>query len=397
MNRLDQFLSAAARSMRIMPATLRDDELRELRGHLEQRAEDYCGQGMSDDAAQMRALESLGSPRALGAKLCDAWEGIAFSGWRLAAAIVGVTAFLLFAVIALIWAIALIPMNSEAGLFPEIVPMLCAFYIALPLFCGLMFSRWLGRRGCIVATLYFLALALGKLTVTFPASAAFAAPPANFVAIVNAAWFAYFWVALAFAGAWAESAWRTQTRYLATVGARAMEQKRLFWIRFNLKFWRNALLFIALGGALYSGRVWRQFHPQTPVATLQKYLVLNRQMNGGDFDAPKTVMTRELPARSAAEIAGTQTRIWFQIEMRMTPQYAARRVAYLKQLINGPEQEKPFDDETLRLSLKRMQRNSQIIQGTATLIKTPTGWKVDAKSFDSSQLNAWAYDLAYQR
>ena len=397
MNRLDQFLNIAARQMRAMPAALRDDELRELRGHLQQRAQDYTGEGMSEDEAQIKALEGLGSPRKLGAKLCDAWEGIAWSWWRLIAAIAGVTAFLLFAVLALIWAMALLPLSDSMALLPEVVPLLCGVYIVSPLFCGALFSHWLGRRGCLVATLYFLALALGNFTVIFPESAAFAAPPANFVAIVNGAWFAYFWTALAFIGAYAESTRHRQARYLATVGAHSLPLKRRFWVRFNLRLWRNALLFAVLGGALYAGRVWRQFHPQTPTATLRNYLVLNRQMNGGDFEAPLTLATRELSPQSAAEIAGQRTRIWFQIELRMTPQYAARRVAYLKQLINRPEKERPFEDKTLRLSLTRMQRNRQIIQGTASLIKTPTGWKVDEKSFDSSRLSGWAYDLAYQR
>ena len=102
-------------------------------------------------------------------------------------------------------------------------------------------------------------------------------------------------------------------------------------------------------------------------------------------------------AQSPAEIAGTHTRIWFQIELRMTPQSAARRVAYLKQLLNEPAQQKPFGDKTLQLSLKRMQRNRQVIQGTATLIKTPKGWEVDRNTFDNSRLSGWACDLAYQR
>ena len=144
MNRLDQFLNIAARQMRILPAATRDEELRELRGHLEQRVEDYQNAGLPDDAAQMRALESLGSPRRLGASLCDAWEGIPFSWWRLLAAIVGVTAFLLFGMAFVILALVTIPLNSETALLPEITPAFCAFYMALPLFCGLLFSHWLG-------------------------------------------------------------------------------------------------------------------------------------------------------------------------------------------------------------------------------------------------------------
>lgn len=399
MKRLDQFLNVAARQMRAMPAAARDDELRELRGHLEQRVEDYLGAGMADDAAQLRALEGLGSPRKLGASLCDAWEGIAWSWWRLAAAIAGVTAFLLFGLLATILALAIIPLNSELALLPEIVPLLCAFYLSLPLFCGLLFSHWLGRRGCIVATLYFVALALGSFTVTFPrASAAFAAPPASFAAIVSAAWFPSLWILLAFVGAWAQQRWRLRNRHqLALACSQPLPPSRFLVVPLNFDWWRNAVLFTVVFGAFYVGRVWLSFHPQTPTATLRNYLIVNRQMNGGDFEPPKILATRELPAQSAAEIAGRQKRIWFKIEARMTPQYAARRVAYLKQLLNRPEQQKPFGDETLRRSLARMQRNQQIIQGMATLVKTPKGWKVDEQSFRGSHLSDWAYDLYYER
>ena len=397
MNRLDQFLSVAARSMRVLPAATREDELRELRGHLEQRAEDYENQGMSGDDAQTRALEGLGSARTLGAKLCDAWEGIAFGWWRLAAALAGVSAFLLFATLALIWAIALLPMSAATALLPEIVLLLCAVFIALPLLCGVLFSHWLGRRGCIVATLYFAALALNNLTLIFPApSIAFAAPPANFVTFVDAAWFPYLWVVLAFVGAWAGQSWRIKQRYkMALAGARLSPPSRVLWMPLNPKWGRNAALAIVIVGVLYTARVWTRFHPRTPKATLYSYLVLHRQMNGGDFEPPKILALRELPAKNPAEIAGTQKRIAFEIEERMTPNYQARRVAYLKQLINAPEREKPFEDRTLRLSLVRLQRNRQITKGVAWLAKTPDGWQIKTTSGPSP--GDWAYDLAFQR
>ena len=155
MKRLDQFLSVAARQMRIMPAALRDDELRELRGHLEQRAEDFENAGMSDDAAYARALESLGSPRALGAKLCDSWEGIAFSWWRLAAAIVGAIA------LQWLWSVAnlLVYALTEKEPFVSLTEPLWSLMTwlhPLPAFAtGWLFSRFLGRRGLLWATLYF--------------------------------------------------------------------------------------------------------------------------------------------------------------------------------------------------------------------------------------------------
>ena len=389
MNPLDQFLRVAARSMRIMPATLRDDELRELRGHLEQRAEDYIGAGMSENEAQARAVEGLGSPRKLGAKLCDAWEGIAFSWWRLAAAIAGVTAFLVFGIAFVTLAFVTIPLNSEIALLPEVVPVLFGLYLALPLLCGLIFSRWLGRRGCMAATLYFLALALAHFTVTFPADAqSMEAPPAYVSALANAAWFPYFWVALAFTGAWAESVWRTQTRFLATVGARSIEQKRLFWMQFNLKLWRNALLILILASALYPLRVWLQFHPQTPRAMLKNTLLT---ISPQGFAAPEILELRELPPANDAQRAGREQRFYFRVAASAKTYFAASQIKYLVGQIEAQKRNKQQAIPSGIATLKRVKNNRQIVEGTARLIQSGGHWKVEEK-FHPVQLWQWFYD-----
>ena len=388
MNRLDQFLSIAARQMRVMPAAKRDDELRELRGHLEQRAQDYESAGMSADEAQLRATEGLGSARALGNRLCDAWEGVPFGWWRLAAAIMGVTAFLLFGVAFVILAMVTIPLHSEAVLLPEIVPALCMVYIALPLFCGLLFSHWLGRRGRLVATVYFLALE--NLTMTFPASTAFAAPPANFVAIVNAAWFPYFWVALAWAGACAGHFQRTQMRYkLATVGAAMVEPRRVVWMRLNFKWWRKALLLTMLCAAIYSGRVWRQFHPQTPVNTL-KNVLLTASPQG--FDSPESVQLHELLPANAAERAGRQVRIHIRVVARAKPYFAASQIQHLDRQIASQKRTGYGNLPLTKAALARVKNNRQIVEGTVTMVKTSDGWRADEKSFDFTALWEWFYD-----
>lgn len=394
MNRLDQFLNAAARQMSIMPTAARADELRELRGHLEQRAEDYRDAGTSDDAAQLRALEGLGSPRKLGASLCDAWEGFPFDWWRVLAAILGVTAVLLFGIAAFLIMMVFASIKSEVALLPEITPSICAFYVALPLLCGVLFSHWLGRRGCIVAMLYFVALALGNLTLTFPQqSEIFIAAMAGFTNVANAPWFPYFWVALAWIGAWGEQSWRLRKRHqLALRGGRVLSPSRFLWVPLNLDWWRNAVLATLACGAIYGVRVWIQFHPQTPTATFHKYLVLNREMNSHEFEPPQILELRELPAISPAEIAGTQKRVWFKIEQRMTPSYQSRRVAFLKRLIQ--QRSEPWENKTLRQTLNRMQRNHQITQGVAILFKTSNSWKINEKTAPS--LGDWAYDLYYK-
>ena len=396
MNRLDQFLNIAARQMRIMPATLRDDELRELRGHLEQRVEDYIGAGMSQDAAQMRALEGLGSPRALGAQLCDAWEGIAFSWWRLAAAIVGVTAFLTFGIVAFLFALLVIWEKTESALLPGFEPLLLGSYMALPLLCGLLFSHWLGRRGCIVAPLYFLVLALNNLKVGFPTeSQNFTASLEKFSIVANASWFAYLWVALALAGAWMGQSWRLKKRHqLAFIGAHPQAPSRFLWVPLNLIWWRNAASAILVCGAIYAGPVWLSFHPQTPEATLRNYLFLNRQMNFGKFEPPQILATRELPAQSPAEIAGTQKRIWFKIEASMTPVYKTRQLEWRKKLLASARQRELNGVEMLELQIStaRIRRNREPLEGVALLKKTAAGWNVEMsdESFPSWKMWAWA-------
>ncbi len=158
MNRLDQFLNIAARQMRVMPAAAREEQLRELRGHLEQRAEDYQNAGLSDDAAQLRALQGLGSPRALGAKLCDAWEGIAFSWWRLAAVITGAIALQwLWSVVNLL--VYVLTEQQAFVAFTEAFFYSMTWLHPLPAFAtGWLFCRYLGRRGVWWAVIYFGAL-----------------------------------------------------------------------------------------------------------------------------------------------------------------------------------------------------------------------------------------------
>ena len=369
MNRLEQFLSSAARSMRIMPAAVRDDELRELRGHLEQRVEDFVNQGMSADEAQTQAIAGLGSPRALGSRLCDAWEGIPFGWWRLAAAIAGVTAFLMFGVALFMLSLITLPLHAEIALLPEITPLLWTFYLAMPLTCGVLFSHWLGRRGCLVATLYFLALALGNMKVTFPTSSEhIAAPPAIFLHVVNAPWFAYFCVVLAFVGAWSEHRWRMQKRYqMALVGSDIVSPKRVLWVPLNLKWWRNALLLTAVASAIYAGRVWLEFHPQTPRATLQNVLLTASPQ---DFDAPEILELRELPSATAAERAGKKRRIHFRVAARAKLYFAASQIQHLERQIASQKRTGYGDLSSTKATLARVKNNRQVVEGTMTMVKT---------------------------
>ena len=248
-----------------------------------------------------------------------------------------------------------------------------------------------GRRGCIVATLYFLALALGKFTVTFPSSsAALEAPPANFVALANAAWFPYLWVALAFIGAWIEHVWRMQMRYnLATAGAHATEPKRMFWMRFNLKLWRNVLLFIVLISALYAGRVWLQFHPQTPKSTLANYLRLAAPQG---FDAPEILELRELPPANAAQRAGREQRVYFRVAASAKTYFAASQIKYLEGQIKSQKRTKDGVFPPMQAALERVKNNRQIIEGAVTMVKTNEGWHADEKSFRPAKFWEWFYD-----
>ncbi len=94
-------------------------------------------------------------------------------------------------------------------------------------------------------------------------------------------------------------------------------------------------------------------------------------MNGGEFESPKILGMRELPAQSPAEIAETQKRVWFKIEASMTPVYKTRQLAWRKKLLASARQRKLNGVEPLELQISTafIRRNREPLEGVV-LLKT---------------------------
>lgn len=385
MNPLELYLSRVARELRSMPSVKRDEELRELRSHLEQRIEDFEARGLKIEDAQARAVDGFGSPQVLGSKLCDAWEGISFSWWR---AVIGVTLFWFGANLVLIFALFGLSFWPQRALLPEAPYAFIVASSGVPFYCGTLFSRWLGRRGRLATLLYFLSLFVAmKFTpsINWITGDAFSIP----LPIYN--------TALALGGAIVGYALQKRSR-LAKAGGGSVElnptqlkRAAFSWRR----FWLNGAVLMALGLAVWARVQWA-LHPTTPSGVLRASLLTQSGMNY-DFEPATILGMRELPAQTPAERAGTEKRMWFKVEVRATKNYAARRVAYYQKELASPRERKSWGEKPLRLSLARAQRNRQIVQGVARLIKTPNGWQVDRDSFSTNRFGAWLYDVYYER
>lgn len=171
MNPLDEFLDRVGGHLRSMPGWKREEELRELRSHLEQRVEDFEHEGLKTEEAQARAVEAFGSPKALGGKLCDAWEGVPTS-WRGIAAGVLKTITIWF-VAQMVWWTPLVVLSHLASISPY-TPTPTYLYIFLvfallstlvvSIYCGILLSSLLGRRGpMVVLAAPFLAALLADV------------------------------------------------------------------------------------------------------------------------------------------------------------------------------------------------------------------------------------------
>ena len=147
MNPLELYLARVARELRSMPTWKQEEELRELRSHLEQRVEDFERDGLNRKDAQTRATEAFGSAKALGRNLGDAWEGVPQS-WRDILAVVLRVLVIAFAakftLSLLSWSLFL---GDESLLVQTLRAVSNLLFACISIGCGGLLSLWLGRRG----------------------------------------------------------------------------------------------------------------------------------------------------------------------------------------------------------------------------------------------------------
>jgi hypothetical protein len=71
---IDCYLELLARELLSLPATRRDDEVREIRAHLVDAAAKGCDAGQADDEAMLSAMEQFGAPDVVGRRIAAVWR-----------------------------------------------------------------------------------------------------------------------------------------------------------------------------------------------------------------------------------------------------------------------------------------------------------------------------------
>lgn len=386
MNPLELYLARVARELRSMPNWKRDEELRELRSHLEQRIEDFQRAGSSMEEAQTRAALALGSPKALGAKLCDAWEGIPFSGWRLMATLGAVTLLWFSSQLGIYFGVLRFIDSPTNHLFPEWISVVAGITLLTPFSCGMLLSLWLGRRGRLLTltclplwSVFFFPVFANLWVVLFDDG--FPPPDAINFSIV----LAVLSPALAICGSVASYHHRRRRLAFSNGGTISSGGESVRLPRLSPRLWWGV---VALSLVLGAGRIFLVLHPLSPQGAMKNWLVLNGTENKETMP-PTMLELRELPAQSGAERAGRERRVEFKVEMHVSPETAISRHYALKDALKNPAERARYGEKALRSSLARVGRNSQIVQGTARLVKTWNGWQVDENSFDFSRLRSW--------
>ncbi len=388
MNPLDSYLVRVARELRSMPAAKRDDELRELRSHLEQRAEDFVRDGLSHEAAQAQTLQEFGSPRALGIKLCDVWEAGPFSTKQLFLAIGRVTLLWFCATVELLAAIYAQIFWPQSVLFPELPYLVAIVALCVPLSCGWIWYDCLGRRRQLTALLFFVVLfdllffggCLSHLNNRpFPTDE----PIYNLIFALNPL--------LAVAGTYLAHARNRRSQLALTSG------QVISTIVSRSTHWNTKLIPLCAALVLGAG-LWRHvsvtLHPPDPISALRTSLLVNhnpQSMGNFPIDPPIILGLHELPATTPAETDGREKRVWFRVEAHANEDYLQANIDYLKSQLVSADTHTEQGKHRIRQSLANLQHNSHIVEGVARLVQTPDGWQMEAGSFDRSQLWAWFY------
>ena len=378
-NRLENYLAQVAHNLRVLPASVREKELREMRAHLEQLAQDFQSQNRDADEAMELALAQFGGPRAVALGLRDAWEGTP-RGWKpVAKTFLAAFAWCVFAYGALIVGGFSQAFWPQSALFPEIVGIVVALCVLAPLLTGAIFGARLGRRALMTGTLFlgvFTLLTRGNGAITYEE---FSLP----IWIWN-----FFW---GFLGG-AMTLWhRRRVRNLkwasgSEIGVVPILQPRKR--NFQLAT-LGAFSLVFVGGGM---RFQTVLHPHTPAEVVNYRLVAGRDSTR--LQAPDPIVLHELQPTAKERAAGV-LRVEYQIRAHMTPEYQARRVAFLKTQLASPLTRKQWGEKSLRASLARVQTNDFPISGVARLQKTPKGWQIEEKSFDWSAMHAWCENIYF--
>ncbi len=404
MNPLELFLNRVARELRSMPSAKRDEELRELRSHLEQRAEDFEAQGLEAKDAQSQTVEAFGSPRVLGSKLCDAWEGIPSSWWRVAGAVLGVTMIWLVGNLCLHTWLTSLRSWPESVLFPELGWFPTLAYGSLPSGCGAILSFRLGRRGWWIGLVYFSLMSLMfQLATSNIANSVYILTGLHLSLGASNSLSTLIYISIGMMGVpYPVPLWSTALGMAGTLIAHRRRTQRLLATssgvsfsflspqRLPLKFNKRLLVFALVLSLVFAVAVWTRIrlvtHPLTPSQAFRNLLLL--EPDDPCFDH-SILALRELPAQTPAERAGRERRLWFRVQIRLAPWFIE------EQLPHWQRENKRCHTPQTRRKLAQVQANSHIEEGVARVVKTSKGWQMDKKSFDHSKWWSWyQFELA---
>lgn len=392
--RLDDYLSSVARHLRHLPASVRENEVREMRSHLEQLRDDFAAQGQNPEMAAQSALDQFGEARAVGIHLRDVWEGQDFSWQRtLTAFFIGLL-FWFGAMSCMEFGVKVFQRWPQSALFPiEMRLVLGSCFTLIPALTGTIHAFYLGRRAWMMSlAVYGLLWGVEVVSGSSPS-----------LTIGNSEMSIWSWSLICgLVGACLSDALLRRRRHatLSLAGAASsgsVAEGALPCRSGKTKFaWKTfvavtLVLALALSGGVHR-RLNAAMHPQDAFDAVLTKLLLSRDAT--KMESPDPIRLEEV-APTPAELAAGTRRIRFQTQSHMTREYQKRRLDFLQAQLATASGRKRWGEANLRAALKRVRANSFPISGVVRVKNTPSGWQVQQKSFNWSLLHDWAEDIYF--
>lgn len=400
--RLESYLSDVASYLGALPPAVRDSELREISGHLEQLVADLRAAGEDEAAALTLALKRFGSARSVGLRLRDVWEGnrsllvvalaVFGSNWGLQ---------IVFAIAAM--GFALMPATASSianvALRPSLGVLLCASACGLPLGWNFLLGQWGGRRVAILSPFAYGLLLFVPMTITVLRTGTEVRSP------WGPPWLGLIFMTIALLGAWCGSERRRHHRMALVSGPSLEEAAKLLAKPLRLReravtiaSWGLGVSLLCLGLGLWAKlRLDAMKHPSTPEAAVRVLLAAPSD-EATEMEPSTDIKLRVLPPTAPAERAGRACRVAYAATMHATPAYRARRVAWMNRELQA-EREGRYHDYSATMAqaaIKRMKPAGYRTHGILRVVKTPQGWQPDTSGGAKNQPWAWLYLIGYE-
>lgn len=397
--RLESYLSDVESYLSALPSAVREGELREISGHLQQLSADLRAAGQDEEMALTLAIKRFGSARSVGLRLRDVWEGnrsllvVAFavlaSNWCLQIACG-------FAIVRFL----LLPMLGNSILTVALGPLMAtatyAWLFALPLGWNFILGQWGGRRVALIAPLTYAPLLLASLTpITLTAGSVEVHSP--HLGLIT--------MTLALIGAWRGSE-RMRRRRMALVSGTSLEEAAKLLAKprglrkraVTIAYWVLGLSLLSVGTGTWAKlRLDAMLHPSTP-ETAMRVLLAAPSDDYSEMQSSTEVTVRVLPPVTPAERAGRECRVAYTATMHATPAYRERRVAWMKRELQAEREGRwhPWPAAMAQAALKRLNPAGYRMSGVLPVVKTLQGWQVKTNGDVKNNPTAWLYMIDYE-